>query len=179
MDLEGEAEIEPQAQQEGTGDLVGSAHDAAQGQRRAHEVPGLQVVNGSHLFAAYPSAFRLEVERLAADQRAASRGACQRPHRLDHPVRRHASFGQAGELLECQGEQRIAGQDPQGLAELAVGGEPAAAIVVVVHGREVVVDEREGVHALHRHRRGERVEPSPSHRLARGEDEERSHSLAG
>ena len=54
------------------------------------------------------------------------------------------------EHLEGQRLQGIAGQDGSRFVEGDVHGRPAAAQGVVVHGRQVVVHQREGVHALHR-----------------------------
>ena len=52
------------------------------------------------------------------------------------------------ENFERDGEQRVAREDGDAFAEDLVRGRPAAAEVVVVHAREVVVDERVGVDAL-------------------------------
>jgi len=57
-----------------------------------------------------------------------------------------------GEDDESFGEQGVAGEQCRGLVELFVRGRPAAAEVVVVHARQVVVDERVGVQALDRDR---------------------------
>ncbi len=55
---------------------------------------------------------------------------------------------EAGQHLEGAGLQRVAGQDGDGLAKGHVAGGLAAAQVVVVEGRQVVVDERVGVEHL-------------------------------
>ena len=52
------------------------------------------------------------------------------------------------EHLEGQRQQGVAGQDRRRLAEHLVAGRPAAAQVVVVHRRQVVVDQRVGVDHL-------------------------------
>ena len=51
---------------------------------------------------------------------------------------------------ERLGEQRVAGEERDALAERDVRARPAAALVVVVERRQVVVDERERVHELER-----------------------------
>ena len=83
---------------------------------------------------------------------------------------------QHGERL---GEQRVAGEDRQGLAEDHVAGRPAAAQVVVVHRRQVVVDQRVGVDHLDARRRAacarSRRRPTASHG---GEREDRPEPLA-
>ena len=55
-----------------------------------------------------------------------------------------------GEDLEGERLQRVAGEDGGRLVEGAVGGRPAAPQVVVVHRRQIVVDQRIGVQALDR-----------------------------
>ena len=82
--------------------------------------------------------------------------------------------GVAGDQPEGQREQRVAGQDRDGLAEDLVIGEPAAAIVVVVHGRQVVVDERVRVDQLERAGGVEHGLGAPAHRLGAGDDEDRA-----
>ena len=56
----------------------------------------------------------------------------------------------AADDLEGQRLQGVAREDGCGFVELAVAGRPAAAQVVVVHGRQVVVDQRVGVDHFHR-----------------------------
>jgi hypothetical protein len=63
--------------------------------------------------------------------------------------------------MKRQGLQGVPRQDRGGLVEGLVAGGPAAPQVVVVHGRQVVVDQRIGVDQLHRHRRG--VQPPGFH----------------
>ena len=53
-----------------------------------------------------------------------------------------------GEHLKRQRLQRIAAENGGGLVERAVAGGASSAEIVVVHGREIVVDERVGVDAL-------------------------------
>jgi len=53
-----------------------------------------------------------------------------------------------GQQFECQRQRRIAGQDGGPLVESPVHRGLAAPHVVVVHGRQIVVDERIAVHAL-------------------------------
>jgi farnesyl diphosphate synthase len=52
--------------------------------------------------------------------------------------------------LEGEGQQRVAGEDGGRLVEPLVGGGPAAAQVIVVHARQVVVDQRIGMDAFDR-----------------------------
>jgi hypothetical protein len=52
--------------------------------------------------------------------------------------------------LECEGEQRIARENRHGVAEDLVVGELAAAVVVVIERRQIVVNQRVGVDELER-----------------------------
>ena len=54
------------------------------------------------------------------------------------------------ERLECQREQRVARQDRHGFAEDFVGSELAAAVIVVIERRQIVVDQRIGVDEFQR-----------------------------
>ena len=58
--------------------------------------------------------------------------------------------------LEGEREQRVTGQDRGPLVEGLVDGRPAAAEIVVVHGRQVVVNQRIAVYAFERRRDLER-----------------------
>ena len=77
--------------------------------------------------------------------------------------------GGAGLLAEEPhrlGEEPVAGEDRDVLAELDVRGRPAAAQVVVVHRRQVVVDQRVGVDQLDR--AGRPGGSAPGRRRGRG-----------
>ena len=86
------------------------------------------------------AALRRKVEHLAANHAAEARGAGKTqdefgPH---GPVRIRRRVGQD---LEGQRLQRVAGQNGGGLVEGHVHRRPVAAQIVVVHGREIVMDE--------------------------------------
>ncbi len=65
-------------------------------------------------------------------------------------TRRRASASQFGEHLEGERQQRIARQYRHGVAEDFVTGGPAAPQVVVVERRQVVMNQRIGVHQFKR-----------------------------
>ena len=79
---------------------------------------------------------------------------------------------------ERLGEQAVAGQDRHVLAERDVAGRLAAAKPVVVHRREVVVDQRVGVDHLDRRGEREHLVRRAADRLGRGEREHRPDALA-
>jgi len=82
------------------------------------------------------------------------------------------------QVLECARLQRIAGEDGGGFVEGDVHGGLAAAQVVVVHRRQVVVHQRIGVDQFHRD--GGRMQRGfvRLQQRAAGIDEQGTHALA-
>ena len=76
------------------------------------------------------------------------------------------------------GEQRVAGEDRRRLVELRPGARASTPDLVVVEGRQVVVDEREVVHELDRCRCGEQLFGLPARGLTGRETEHWSDPLA-
>ena len=107
--------------------------------------------------------------------------AARHRERVDHldavPGRRqHRPI--VGQDMEGQRLQGIAGQDRRGLTEGLVAGRLAAPQIVVVHGREVVVDQRIGVYQLDGAGRAvQGLARDPERRPGRV-DQERPHALA-
>ena len=133
------------------------ARDQRAGLARVHLA---QAVGVERSGARMPAA--LEIDRLAADHAGGARGvgddarsprACGALSRGDD-VRIGRRL--AREQRERFGQQRVAGEDRHALAEDDVRGRPAAAQRVVVHRRQVVVDERIGVNHLERAGRRQR-----------------------
>ena len=56
----------------------------------------------------------------------------------------------ARQQVEREGQQAVAGQDRRRLVERLVGGRLAAAQIVIVHRRQVVVHQRIAMHAFER-----------------------------
>ena len=96
-------------------------------------------------------ALRLEVHHLAADEAGRAAGLAEDRRGREPPAqpRRVQPGGHLGQQVEGPRQQRVAGQDRDRLAEDLVRGRLAAAQVVVVHGRQVVVDQAVGVDHLH------------------------------
>ena len=90
--------------------------------------------------------FFFDIVGLAANQLAGPGGHGQRSATGSRHRRRPDS---AGQHLKGQGQQGVAGQDGHRLAEDLVAGGPAATQIVVVHGRQIVVDQRIGVDHFH------------------------------
>ena len=99
----------------------------------------------------------LEVERLAAGHAAEPGGARQRRAPASSRALRPASVASpVGEDVEGKRQQAVAGEDGGRLVEGAVHGRLAAAQIVVVHRRQVVMDQRVAVHAFERRRDAQR-----------------------
>ena len=101
----------------------------------------------------------------------------------DHPERGLREL--AGDLQalvgerepERLGQQRVAGEESDTLSEGDVRTRSAAALVVVVERRQIVVHERERVDELERGSRGKRVLERGAVRLRHGQAEERADAL--
>ena len=111
-----------------------------------------------------------------ADETAGAAGRGDLAHDLHPPGGRDRVRG--GENLEGLREQGVAGEDREGLAEDLVRGRPPAADVVVVHRRQVVVDQRVGVDHLDGRRHRQRQRAIEAAALRRGEGERRAQALA-
>jgi hypothetical protein len=115
-----------------------------------------------------------QVENLAADHARQSGGFRQLAARCGSGCR-----GQAFRKdLKRERKQGIACQDGNGFAEFFVGRRLTAAQVVVIHGRQIVVDERVGVNHLDRHGRRERVGVVAPGGLRSEHDQERPKPFA-
>src|SRR4051794_25030704 len=104
-------------------------------------------------------------------------------NRLDHLVQRGQDVRRIARLTlehETHGlrEQTVAGENRDVLAEPDVTGGLAAAQVVVVHRRQVVVDERVGMDQLERGRRGHHPVRIEADGLRRGQRQNRADALA-
>ena len=131
--------------------------------RRVEEPPGLEPVDGGEVVA-----LDHRVEVLAAD----------------HPERRLRELARDRRRLVARREphglreQRVAGEHRRALAELLPRGRIAAPLLVVVHPRQVVVDERERVDELDRERRRHDLVDRRAERLADRERDDRADALA-
>ena len=83
-----------------------------------------------------------------------------------------------GEDVEGERQQRVAGKDRRRLVEGLVHGRPAAAEVVVVHRRQVVMDEAVGMDAFQRRRGADDALVMAVEEPRRLDDEERAEPLA-
>ena len=174
-DLEEQAELAGEPPQRRVDRRLGPREHEGAVHRARHEPAGLQRVHAAQRRRRLAPRV-LEVEVLAADH-AADAG---RPADLEQDPDLHGRpAGLAlGHQADGLGEEGVAGQDGGVLAEQLVAGRPPAAQVVVVHRRQVVVDQRVGVHQLERRGRRQQALRLLAERLAGREREDRAHPLA-
>ena len=116
---------------------------------------GLGAVHPLELVERERLALRLQVEQLPADHAAGARRASSARARSRRRVVRPSPSARAASAGAARGERHHGepGRRRRGDAERAVHRRTAAAHVVVVHARQVVVHERVRVHHLDRRRR--------------------------
>ena len=152
-DLEGEAYVVAVARERvelGGGSARANGPEAQAG---AQQGAGLGAVDGFEQFGGRRPAFAFKIGDLAGNH--AADGAGGAGELGDHAclaVGRHGI--ERGDGFECKGQQGVARQDGDGFAEYLVAGELAAAVIVIVEGGEIVVDERVGVDEFERARDG-------------------------
>ncbi len=117
-----------------------------------------------------------EIETLAADEPTPSRGAGEEADHAEPDGFPGARI--LGEDLERQGLQGVAHKDRRRLIERPVATRPSAPHVIVVHRRQIVVDERVGVHTLDGTRGGIQSLERESERVGGGVDQKGSKTLA-
>ncbi len=84
----------------------------------------------------------------------------------------------ARDHLESQRQQTVTGQDGRRLVKRPVAGRPATPQVVVVHRRQIVVDQRIGVNHLQRTSRRQRRLSFAAARFGRHQAQDRTQPLA-
>ena len=83
-----------------------------------------------------------------------------------------------GQHLEGHVQKPVAGKDRDGLSVHLVAGGPAPAKIVVVHGRQIVMDERVGMDQLERSRDRQEIGCLRAQRLGRRDRQDRPHPFA-
>jgi hypothetical protein len=122
----------------------------------ADQGAGLQPLEAHHRVEIDALAMRKQIQHLAARHSGRSGGLGKLNHQLG------ADFGagvgtRVAQYLEPERQQGIAGEHCRGFVEGAMHGRLAAAEIVIVHARQIVVDERMDVHAFHRDCRSQRI----------------------
>ena len=161
--------------------LGGLGDDRPHPQRSPQQGPGLAAVDRLELAQRSVDPlvqgllFRLEVGHLAGHHPRRPGRLGQDPHATQ---RRRHRFHLAGDHLERQRQEPVPGQDRRRLVKRLVAGRPAAPQVVVVHRRQVVVDQRIGMNHLQRTGRRHRRLGIAAARLGRHQAKHRPQPLA-
>ena len=122
-------------------------------------------------------ALAFQIHHLAPHQAGGAGGEAEFAHHRQQSIGGNPRAAQ-GHHLEGAGEQGIAGQDGVGLAVHLVIGGSAAAQVVVVHGGEIVMDQRHGVDHLQGNAGGHGQFAVGAGQLAGRQAEDRPQALA-
>src|SRR6185295_986602 len=175
-DLERESDVVAEGGEglELRGGTVG-AH-AAEADGAAEQGGGFAFVNVFQLCGGNRFAFAFEVGHLAGDELERAGGACQFEHDVPMGVARPAAALRGD--LERLGEEGVAGQNRDAFAEYFVVGEFAAAVIVVVHCGQDVVNERVGVDAFDGAGQGQGVLDGTAAGFSGGEAEGGAHAFA-
>ncbi len=118
-----------------------------------------------------------EIEHLPAGHAAETRAARKLAHQRD-PHRRIGMGFLARENVEGKGEQRVAGEDRGRIVIGTMQRRTAATQIVVVHRRQVVMDQRIAMHAFER---GAGHQPALTRHVEQGRalhDQKRTQPLA-
>jgi len=136
--LKGKPDFLPVSSQGGYQVSLSAGQDSADPNGAANQGTGLTAVNTDHFFPAYPATLGLNVGHLPTQHPLGAYRAGKFGYRL-----RGTGAGQKpkGDIV-----QRITGQNGGGLVELPVTGGDSAAKVIIVHARQVVVNQRVRMH---------------------------------
>ena len=150
-----------------------AAGHAAEGDERA----GLHRLQEADFGLAERLAGRFEVVHLAARHAGNAARPRQRQAEIGAHGRVRMRIGR-GEDLEGERQQAVAGQDRGRLVKRLVRRGPPAPQVVIVHGGQIVVNQRIAVHAFKRRRRVQRPLDGHAEQRRALDHKERPHPLA-
>ena len=175
-DLKGEAERGAVLGERIDGAWARTSSETAEQRGRRDERTRFRSVDPAQLGEAQSLAFTIEIQHLPADHPA--RAGCY--HELTDDTTRVGGRkmpSRAQGDARRQRHHRQASNGRHACVELAMNGGPAAAYVVIVHARQVVVDERVGVYDFDRCRE-RRCVPSAARGSIGGEKENSAKALA-
>ena len=176
-DLERQAEIVGEGFERVARRVAGLAEDGARLAGEGDELARLQSLEARDGADVDRLILRLQIHHLAADH---ALGAGGGGHGGDEPAA-HLRVGVGRGIAEdSEGERQqcIAGQNRRRLAEFDVAGGLAAPQIVVVHRRQIVVDQRIGVDHLDRGGGAQRAFLRNVEQLRGGHDEERAEPFS-
>ena len=146
-DLEGEPDVASVTAVRGSGIRHQLGHDAYGLHRIFDERPGFQLLQSGDLGQAEVAPRGRKVHHLTTCHSSGARS----PSKLEDEVGTHPRIfvsGRVSQDLERQGMEAVSGKNSFRLAECAVHGRLAAAKVVIVHARQVVMNQRVDVNRL-------------------------------
>ncbi len=119
---------------------------------RLDQGPCLEAVKPFQLRYFQAPSFRVNIPHLPLDHPAATGrlGQLIKDSQPNGLLLRGLQRGVTGQLFKCFGQKRITGQYGGGFAKNHVASGAPSAKFVVIHGREIVVNKRIGVHHFQR-----------------------------
>ena len=117
----------------------------------------------------------LHVQHLPADHTELARAQREHPRGLDDAGRGQRG---CGKMAECSRQQGVARQNGRCLTVDLVVRQAAAAVIVIVHARQIVVDEAVGMHHLHGGSKRQGVHGAAAAQLAEGLRQHRAKALS-
>ena len=174
-DLEQQAEFVGERTERDRNLGLGAGIDDGASHGRCDQAAGLEQVDLTKRVSRF-AAVVAQVKELPADHSVDTRGRSEFGD--DAESRRRPARLPLSDEADGLGEQRVARQDRRVLAERAVARRPPAAQVVVVHRRQVVVDQRVGVDQLKRGRCGKQFFGLVAQALAGRQAQHRPDALA-
>ncbi len=117
--------------------------------RRADQRPGFMAVDTFQLGKLHLFAFGFQIQRLTATHARHAAGLRQLGNHCQPIAIAHLRHWRIGKDRERQRLQGISCQNGARLTVFNVAGRLAPAQIVIVHGRQIVMDQGVGVNALH------------------------------
>ncbi len=128
----------------------GMAENRARFGGESDQRPGLALLQPAGLSQIKRRGFGNQIKHLAANHARRSRRHRQRRHQRRAHRRLRVSRG-VRQHFKGQGQQPVAGQNGHRLVELFMNRRPSPAQVAVVHGWQVIMNQRVAMNQLHRH----------------------------
>ena len=139
----------------------------AESQGAGEQRGGFRAMNELKLRAGGFPSFKLEIENLSRDQPSAAGGMCELAEERCRRVARERPG--VGKYFESDRQQRVSGKHRDPFAKNLVARRAPAAEVIIVHARQIVMNQGIGMHALDGARSGQRGRHLPAACFRRGQ----------
>ena len=153
------------------------AHDRARFDRKADQCAGLELLKARDRLQIEFRRSGHQVHHLAARHAGRAAGARQLSDQFDPHERIGVGIG-VRQYFERQRVKRVSGENGRGFVKGFVHGRLAAPHVVIVHARQIVVDEAIDVNAFHRDAHAQRARSINVEQIGRSADEKRTQPLS-